>query len=113
MPSRSRPADRIAGRGGHPGDGPGRIADETTRVTDQSSASNVPSVPDAARRARAPLARTFVWLGIAGASAALTFLILRASMSRPQPGDETTERIQALIDEANQLIKTLDEKKST
>lgn len=96
-----------------PADGPGRIADETTRVTDPSTASNAESIPDATRRSRAPLARTFVWLGIAGASAALTFFVLRASMSRPQPGDETTERIQALIDEANQLIKTLDEKKST
>lgn len=92
-------------------DGPGRIADETTRVTDQST-SNGETASDGRRRS-APLARTFVWLGIAGASAALTFLVLRASMSRPQPGDETTERIQALIDEANLLIKTLDEKKST
>jgi len=52
-----------------------------------------------------------VWLGIAGASATLTFFILRASMRAQPPGDETTERIQALIDEANRLIKTLDEKK--
>jgi hypothetical protein len=32
-------------------------------------------------------------------------------MRAQPPGDETTERIQALIDEANRLIKTLDEKK--
>lgn len=93
-------------------DGPSPIADEATRVTDQSTASNGETVAGS-RRAGAPLARTFVWLGIAGASAALTFFILRASMRREQPGDETTERIQALIDEANQLIKTLDDKKST
>lgn len=97
---------------GRPRNGPGRTPDETTRVTDQSSASNVEHPPQTTRRSR-PLARTFVWLGIAGASAALTFFVLRASMSRPQPGDETTERIQALIDEANQLIKALDEKKSS
>ncbi|GAC1572952.1 MAG: hypothetical protein NVS3B7_03890 [Candidatus Elarobacter sp.] len=59
------------------------------------------------------MGRTLVWLGIASASAALTFFVLRATMRRPQPSDETTERIQALIDEANRLIKTLDEKKST
>lgn len=58
------------------------------------------------------LRRTLVWLGIAGASAALTFFVLRATMRRPVPGDETTERVQALIDEANRLIKTLDEKKT-
>jgi hypothetical protein len=34
-------------------------------------------------------------------------------MRRPVPSDETTERVQALIDEANRLIKTLDDKKST
>lgn len=60
-----------------------------------------------------PVRRTLVWLGIAGASAALTFFVLRASMRRPVPSDETTERVQALIDEANRLIKALDEKKST
>jgi hypothetical protein len=83
-------------------------------VTDQTTVPSVDNVPEAATgRPSAPLGRTLVWLGIAGASAALTFMILRATM-RPQPaGDETTERIQALIDEANRLIKTLDEKKPT
>jgi hypothetical protein len=59
-----------------------------------------------------PLRRTLVWFGIAGASAALTFFVLRATLRRPVPSDETTERVQALIDEANRLIKTLDEKKN-
>jgi type VI protein secretion system component VasF len=81
-------------------------------VTDQTTAPSAENVPEAAARRRsAPLGRTFVWLGIAGASAALTFMILRATMRPQQAGDETTERIQALIDEANRLIKTLDEKK--
>jgi hypothetical protein len=31
-------------------------------------------------------------------------------MRRP-PADETSERIQSLIDEANRLLRTLDEKK--
>jgi len=89
---------------------------KTPRVTDQtaapSTAENVPS--SAAGRPSVALGRTLVWLGIASASAALTFFVLRATM-RPQSrqSDETTERIQALIDEANRLIKTLDEKKPT
>jgi hypothetical protein len=83
-------------------------------VTDQTTVPSVDKASEAANgRPSAPLGRTLVWLGIAGASAALTFMILRATM-RPRPaGDETTERIQALIDEANRLIKTLDEKKPT
>ncbi len=78
-------------------------------MTDQSTtpAEHVPE-----RRTAAPVGRTLVWLGIAGASAALTYLIVRASLRRPPAGDETTERIQELIDEANRLIKTLDEKKA-
>lgn len=81
-------------------------------MTDQTAA---PSAESAAEQTSAafPLRRTLVWLGIAGASAALTFFVLRATMRRPVPSDETTERVQALIDEANRLIKTLDEKKST
>jgi len=81
-------------------------------VTDQTTAPNAANAGEQAR-VGVPLGRTLVWLGIAGASAALTFFVLRAAL-RPQPAsDETTERIQALIDEANRLIKTLDEKKST
>lgn len=60
-----------------------------------------------------PLGRTLMWLGIAGASAAVTFVLVRAAMARNgAPSDETAERIQALIDEANRLIKTLDEKRN-
>lgn len=84
-------------------------------MTDQTAApSTAENVSSSANgKTGAPLGRTLVWLGIAGASAALTFFVLRATM-RPgaQQSDETTERIQALIDEANRLIKTLDEKKT-
>jgi hypothetical protein len=62
-------------------------------------------------RSSATLTRTLVWVGIASASAALTFFLVRASMRRA-PTDETSERIQTLIDEANRLLRTLDEKKS-
>ena len=56
------------------------------------------------------LQRTLVWAGIAGASAVLTFFIVRATMKRT-PVDETSERIQLLIGEANRLLRTLDEKR--
>lgn len=78
-------------------------------MTDQTTVPSTEHVPD--RRPAAPLGRTLVWLGIAGASAALTFFLVRASMRRAPASDETTERIQDLIDEANRLIKALDEKK--
>jgi hypothetical protein len=51
-----------------------------------------------------------VWLGIAGASAALTFAIVRATMRRA-PVDPTSARIQSLIDEANRLMRALDDQK--
>ena len=82
-------------------------------MTQETSALS--SENDAAEPRRAfPVRRTLVWLGIAGiagASAALTFFVLRETLRREPPSDETTARIQDLIDEANRLIKTLDEKK--
>ena len=56
------------------------------------------------------LQRTLIGVGIAVISAAVTFFVVRSSMRRP-PVDETSERIQSLIDEANRLLRTLDEKK--
>lgn len=60
----------------------------------------------------ATLTRTLVWIGVAGLSAALAFTVIRALMAR-QPADPTSERIQQLIDEANQLLKTLDDQRHT
>ena len=54
--------------------------------------------------------RTLVWIGVAGLSAALAFTVVRALMAR-QPADPTSQRIQQLIDEANQLLKTLDDQR--
>lgn len=53
-----------------------------------------------------------VWIGIVGACVAVAaaYLVVRTMWNR-RPPDETTERIQALIDEANRLIRTLEEKK--
>jgi hypothetical protein len=79
-------------------------------VTDQTTAPAAESAP--ARHGAQPLGRTLLWLGIAGASGALAVYILRTALRRVPAGDETAERIQELIDEANRLIKTLDEKKN-
>lgn len=56
------------------------------------------------------LQRTLLGVAIALVSAAVTFFFVRNSMRRA-PVDETSERIQSLIDEANRLLRTLDEKK--
>ncbi|MDQ2663367.1 MAG: hypothetical protein M3Y18_04940 [Candidatus Eremiobacteraeota bacterium] len=58
------------------------------------------------------LTKTFIWVGVAGLSAALAFAVVRAMLAR-QPSDPTSQRIQHLIDEANQLLKTLDDQRNT
>ena len=58
------------------------------------------------------LTRTLVWIGVAGLGAALAFTVVRVMMNR-RPADPTSERIQQLIDEANHLLKTLDEQRSS
>jgi hypothetical protein len=56
-----------------------------------------------------------IGLGIAGVSAAVGLVAVRIALGRntTPAADETAERIQSLIDEANRLIKTLDEKKQS
>jgi hypothetical protein len=56
------------------------------------------------------LQRALAFVAIAAASAGLAFAVVRATLARP-PSDPSTERIQQLIDEANRLLKQLDEKK--
>jgi flagellar biosynthesis/type III secretory pathway M-ring protein FliF/YscJ len=58
------------------------------------------------------LTRTLIWIGVAGLGAALAFTVARVVMSRRQ-ADPTSERIQQLIDEANHLLKTLDEQRNS
>jgi hypothetical protein len=58
----------------------------------------------------AAMRRALVFIGIAVASAGLAYAIVRATLTRA-PVDPTTERIQQLIDEANRLLKQLDDKK--
>ena len=64
-----------------------------------------------AKRAAGNLRRTLLFVGIAAASAGIAFAIVRANAGRQPPQDPTTERIQSLIDEANRLLKQLDDKK--
>lgn len=58
--------------------------------------------------------RTLLWIGAAGLTVGLTVAVVRLVIvqRRPQP-DETSRRIQQLIDEANQLLKTLDEQRNS
>ena len=70
------------------------------------------AAPGAAGKANVA-ARTAIWTGVAlgaAATATVAFFVVRA-MWRKRPPDETSERIQSLIDEANRLIRTLEEKK--
>lgn len=63
------------------------------------------------QKARIVSRKTFyplVWAAVFVASALGAFLFVRTLMV-PPPADPTRDRIQALIDEADQLRKTLDE----
>jgi hypothetical protein len=73
-----------------------------------------PAAEPAAGSGRANVAaKTAIWTGVAlgaAATATIAFFVVRA-MWQKRPPDETSERIQTLIDEANRLIRTLEEKK--
>jgi len=73
--------------------------------TQPASREDAPNAPR-----DASLLRLLLLVALAAASAGLAFAIVRATLARP-PSDPTTERIQQLIDEANRLLKQLDEKK--
>jgi hypothetical protein len=60
------------------------------------------------------LARTFFWIGLGVGLAALGATIAFVSLRLAAPEgreDPTTQRIQELIDEANSLLKALDEQR--
>jgi uncharacterized membrane protein YdjX (TVP38/TMEM64 family) len=72
-----------------------------------------PAEPAAASGGANVAAKTAIWTGVAlgaAATATIAFFIVRTMMKK-RPPDETSERIQTLIDEANRLIRTLEEKK--
>jgi anti-sigma-K factor RskA len=86
-------------------------------VTDSTTAPSAANASDPTRR-RSRVGPTLMWVGIglsiASVSVAVGIVALRVALRRGEaPSDETADRIQALIDEANHLIKTLDEKKQT
>jgi len=80
----------------------------------ETYANSAPAMPQADLQTQAQrdiaLKRALVFIGIAAASAGLAYAIVRATLTRA-PVDPQTERIQQLIDEANRLLKALDEKK--
>jgi hypothetical protein len=64
------------------------------------------------------LKRSLVWVGvglsIAGLGAAVAFTLARTVLgARRLSDDPTSQRIQQLIDEANTLLKTLDEQRGS
>jgi hypothetical protein len=82
-----------------------------TIVLDQYAPLEAPqSSSDGGNGGNHAVGKTWLWIGVAGISAALAFTVVRAVIGR-RPADETSQRIQHLIDEANTLLKTLDDKK--
>ncbi len=81
-------------------------------MTQATKTDQLPEAGDADSETRKspPLVRLFLWAGIAGLSAALAYTVVRRVAGRP-PIDPTSQRIQQLIDEANQLLRTLDDQK--
>ena len=59
-----------------------------------------------------PAVRTLIFVGLAAASLSIAAIMVRAAFRQP-PSDPTTERIQSLIDEANRLLRQLDEQKNS
>lgn len=66
------------------------------------------------RRLKQTLVWTGVGLSVAGLGAAVAFSVVRALLgARRLPDDPTSQRIQQLIDEANSLLKTLDDQRNS
>ena len=71
---------------------------------------------DESEREDRRMARAFLWIGIgigvAGVGAAVAYAIVQmVARANRAPDDPTSQRIQQLIDEANSLLKTLDEQR--
>lgn len=75
--------------------------------------NRLPEFDGAESKSGANLTRTLIWIGVAGLGAAAAFVAVRMLINRSRPADPTSQRIQQLIDEANSLLKTLDEQRHT
>jgi hypothetical protein len=83
--------------------------------------SDAPAGEAASKRADGDdrrLKQTLVWIGVgvsvAGLGAAVAYSVVRALLgARRLPDDPTSQRIQQLIDEANSLLKTLDDQRNS
>jgi len=80
-----------------------------TDLTEMTTNSTHESQPGDGQRAGLD-GRALVWAAVIALSAAAAFVVARSLMRRREP-DPTSSRIQSLIDEANQLLRSLDEQK--
>jgi hypothetical protein len=86
------------------------MSDENTNVTEAAQAPQAPETPEAGDSGGAGRALGITALAVV--SAAIAFLVVRKVMGKAKPAsDPTAARIQALMDEANRLLKELDAKK--
>ena len=76
-----------------------------------SDSKTTPGDPTDAQDSLRVLRRTLWIAGIATLSAVVAYTVFRATTARRGDQDPTSERIQGLIDEANRLLRTLDDKK--
>ncbi len=87
------------------------MAEALDRETQQDAQGDrSPEGTRAQQTSNVALWRVLAFVGIAAVSAGVAYAVVRATMQRPPP-DPTSERIQSLIDEANRLLKTLDDQK--
>ena len=86
---------------------------DSTAVEDQAPAEGTAGTNGARPARDSGVGRALLFVGFAAVSAAVAYVLIRAVMNRPHTDDPTAERIQSLIEEANRLLKELDEKKSS
>jgi hypothetical protein len=89
---------------------PPPMGDAPDREAPEPQADRPQETTPAQRTSSSAAWRILAFVGIAAVSAGVAFALIRLSTQRPPP-DPTGERIQALIDEANRLLKTLDDQK--
>jgi divalent metal cation (Fe/Co/Zn/Cd) transporter len=79
-------------------------------MTDQHDLQTPPLSEEPGTESKGGFAALFIALAVLGLGVAIGFAVIRAVLGA-RPSDPTTERIQSLIDEANRLLKELDDKK--